>query len=104
MTVIERIAESHTSLFLRVKIDVEPNRVVHTSPVRFDDVEKMFMSRYPIARDATEIMAIAASPWIFVFLPVLSRRIAEMMVIGKTRNILFERFKTAAIHMPPNAT
>ena len=41
MTAIERIAESHTSLFLRVKIDVEPNRVVHTSPVRFDDVEKM---------------------------------------------------------------
>ena len=45
MTAIERPAQSHTSPIVRVRIEVEPKRVLHTSPVRFEEVEKMFISR-----------------------------------------------------------
>ena len=34
-------AQSHTSSLRSVSIDVDPNSVEHTSPERFDDVEKM---------------------------------------------------------------
>ena len=53
---------NHTSLIVKVNIDVEPNKVLHTSPETFAAVEKTFIKRYPIASDATEIIAIAASP------------------------------------------
>lgn len=57
-----------------------------------------------MAREATEIIATAASPWIFVFLPLLRRRIAAIIVIGSTRYILFVRFRTVAILIAPKAT
>ena len=38
-TMIERITQSHTSESRSVRIEVEPNSVEHTSPVRFEDVE-----------------------------------------------------------------
>ena len=104
ITKIERITHSQTSLFLKVKIEVEPKRVVQTSPVMFAEVEKMFIIKQPKANAETLIIAIAASPWIFVFFPVLSSKMALMIVIGKTKNILFERFKTAAIEIAPKAT
>ena len=43
ITKIERITHNHTSLFLKVKIDVEPKSVVQTSPVMFAEAEKMFI-------------------------------------------------------------
>ena len=51
-----------------------------------------------------DIIATAASPFIFVFCPVLSRRIAQTTVMHRTRGILFVSFKTAAIDIAPNAT
>ena len=62
ITAMESPAHSHTSPAVKVRIDVEPKSVLQTSPVRFDEVEKIFIRRYPIARDATEIIATAASP------------------------------------------
>ena len=95
---------SQTSVLLRLRIEVEPKSVLHTSPVMFGEAEKMFISRYPIARAPTDIIATAASPFIFVFCPVLSRRIAQTTVMHRTRGILFVSFKTAAIDIAPNAT
>ena len=45
MTAIESPAQSQTSPIVRVRIEVEPKRVLQTSPVRFDEVEKIFISR-----------------------------------------------------------
>ena len=45
ITATESPAQSQTSPIVRVRIEVEPKRVLHTSPVRFDDVEKMFIRR-----------------------------------------------------------
>lgn len=42
---MERIAHSHTSPTDKVRMEVEPNNVLHTSPDRLGPVEKMFMSR-----------------------------------------------------------
>ena len=42
----DRTTHIHTSKVLSVRIDVEPKRVEHTSPERFDEpVLKMFISR-----------------------------------------------------------
>ena len=49
-------------------------------------------------------MATAASPWIFVFLPVRSSNIALMIVTGRTMYILFVMLSTLAIQIAPNAT
>ena len=104
ITQIERIVQSHTSVFVSVRIDVEPKRVEQTSPERFEETENTFIKRYPIARAPTEIIATAASPWIFLFLPERSKRIALRIVIGRTKSILFVRFNTEAIQIPPKAT
>ncbi len=45
MTAIESAVQSHTSPIVRVRIEVEPKRVLQTSPVMFDEVEKMFIKR-----------------------------------------------------------
>ena len=37
--------QSQTSDFVRVRIEVEPNKVLHTSPDRFAEVENRFISR-----------------------------------------------------------
>lgn len=55
---------NHTSIGVRVRIEVDPKRVAHTSPDRFDEVENTFINRYPMARELTEISATAASPLI----------------------------------------
>ena len=44
-TMSDRTPHSQTSRRVSVRIDVEPNRVEHTSPERFEDVEKRFMRR-----------------------------------------------------------
>ena len=62
ITQIERIVHNHTSAFVSVRIEVEPKRVEQTSPLKFDETEKRFINRYPIASAPTEIIAIAASP------------------------------------------
>ena len=64
----------------------------------------MFIKRYPNANAPTEIMAIAASPLIFVFCPVLRSRIAQITVTGRINTILFVKFRTDATAIAPNAT
>ena len=95
---------SHTSAGDSVRMEVEPNSVLHTSPERLDEVEKMFIRRYPIASAPTEIMAMAASPLIFVFCPVCRSSTALRMVMTITRGILLVICSTAAIAIAPNAT
>ena len=96
--------EAFTCAEVRVNMDVEPNRVLHTSPDTFGPVENIFISMYPIASALTDIMATAASPLIFVFCPVLNNRIAHTIVTGRINNILFVKFNTAATAIAPNAT
>ena len=55
---IERTIHIITSVLLRVSIEVDPKRVLHTSPEMFAEVEKTFIIRYPKANAPTEIMAI----------------------------------------------
>ena len=71
-----------TSVFLRVRIDAEPNRVLHTSPATFAEDENTLSRRYPVAREQTDIIATAASPFIFVFCPVLRRSTAHITTSG----------------------
>ena len=56
-----------TSVSDRVRMEVEPNNVLHTSPEILAEVENKFMKRYPSARAPTEIIARVASPLILVF-------------------------------------
>ena len=99
------MTQSQTSVLVRVRMEVEPNNVLQTSPERLEeDVEKIFIRRYPIAREATDIIAIAASPLIFVFCPVLRSKIAQIIVINKTRGISFVMLSIAAIAIAPKAT
>ena len=101
---MERITLSQTSLTVRVRMEVEPNSVLHTSPEIFEEAEKTLTRRYPKARAATEIMAMAASPLIFAFFPLLRRRIALITVTGRISSISFVRFMTVATDMAPKAT
>ena len=101
---MESPMQSHTSVFVKVKIDVDPNRVEQTSPDILVEVEKIFISKYPMAREPTEIIAIAASPFIFAFWPVLRSSTALTIVIGITIAISSLNPITAAIHIAPNAT
>ena len=45
ITAVESPAQSQTSPFVKVKIEVEPKRVLHTSPETFEEVEKTFIKR-----------------------------------------------------------
>ena len=85
-------------------MEVEPNSVLHTSPERLDEVEKRFIRRYPMASAPTEIMAMAASPLIFVFCPVRRSSTAQTTVTPSVRGISSVSFRTAAMDMAPNAT
>ena len=85
-------------------MEVEPNSVLHTSPERLDEVEKRFISRYPMASAPTEIMAMAASPLIFVFCPVRRSRTAQTTVTPSVRGISSVSPSTAAIAIAPKAT
>jgi len=83
---------------------VEPKSVLHTSPDTFADGEKIFIIKYPKASAPTDIIATAASPLIFVFLPVFKSSTALITVTGSTTSILFEILSTEAIAIPPKAT
>ena len=39
------IPHNHTSPLVRVRMEVEPNKVLHTSPDRLVEVENRFISR-----------------------------------------------------------
>ncbi len=101
---MDKIPLSHTSFFLSVSIDVEPKRVEHTSPERLDEVENKFIKRYPNAREPTDIIAMAASPFIFVFCPVFKSSTAHIIVTGSTSTVAFASFNTPATATAPNAT
>ena len=103
-TANERIMLNETSLSVRVNIDVEPKRVEQTSPDKFEEVEKIFISKYPTAKEPTDNMATAASPLIVAFFPVFNNKTAHMTVTKRTTGILFVMFNTAAIAIAPNAT
>ena len=45
MTSTDIPTHSHTSAGDSVRMEVEPNSVLHTSPERLDEVEKMFIRR-----------------------------------------------------------
>ena len=78
----KKMYDDTKALFDKLEIDVDPKRVVHTSPERLEDAPKTFIIMYPTARDATESIAITASPLIFEFLPVRRIRIAQRIVAG----------------------
>ena len=104
MTSTESMQHKITCVLVNVKMEVDPNNVLQTSPDRFGPVENRFISKYPIASAPTEIMAMAASPLIFVFCPVRSSKMAHKMVTGKINNILFVKFKIDATAIAPKAT
>ena len=85
-------------------MEVEPKRVLQTSPDRLDEVPKRFIIRYPRAREPTEIMAMALSPLILAFCPVRSSKTAQTTVMAITRGISFLIWSTAAMDMAPKAT
>jgi hypothetical protein len=103
-TMIESIPQTKTSLFVKVKIDAEPNNVEHTSPDTFPETGKRFISMYPKAKAPTEIIAIAASPFTFELLPFFKIRIAVSTVIGRISIILFVKLSTVAMARAPKAT
>ena len=70
----------------------------------FADFENTFSIRYPNANAPTEIMAIAASPFIFVFCPVFNNKIADIIVTGKIKIILFVRLNIVDTAIAPKAT
>ena len=95
--------EKIVSALVSVKINVEPNKVLHTSPERLAGGEKMFIKKYPIARAPVEIMATLASPFIFEFSFVHKIKTANKTVTGRTKIVSQESFKTEAIAIAPNA-
>ena len=48
-------------------MDVDPKRVLHTSPDTLAEAENMLRRKYPAAIDPTDSMARAASPLTLVF-------------------------------------
>ncbi len=97
------ITEKIISLLVRVKIKVEPNSVLHTSPERFAGGEKIFIKKYPMARAPVEIIATLASPLIFEFSLAHRIKIANKTVTGRTKIVSLEIFKTDAIAIAPKA-
>ena len=91
------------SALVRVRISVEPNKVLQTSPERFAGGENMFMRKYPTAKAPTEIIATLASPLIFEFSLAHKIKMAHRTVTGKTKTVLFVIFNTDAIAMAPKA-
>lgn len=101
---MDNATDNRTSPTVKVKIEVEPNKVVQTSPTKLGLEEKMFIKRYPMARELTESMAMAASPFNLKRLPKHSNKIAQRMVTGKTKIISFPKFKIPATAIAANAT
>ena len=103
MTNIDNTMHIITSSSLSVKIDAAPNKVVHTSPDKFDDVEYTLIRKYPIASAPTETTATAASPLIFEFSPIFKSNTAHMMVTGKTNTVLLVTPNIEDTAIAPNA-
>lgn len=82
ITVMDKTMQVITSASVNVNMEVEPNSVVHTSPDKLPDTGKRFMSKYPTAREPTDIIAIAASPFTLAFCPRRNRRTAHNAVTG----------------------
>ena len=93
-----------TSSLLSVRIAVEPKRVLQTSPLRFVEVEKRCIKRYPSANAPTEIIATAASPFTLVLRPVRRSRTAAITVTGITTTISLVTPSTVATAIAPKAT
>ena len=103
ITKIEKEIETIMSVFDNVRINVEPKRVVHTSPERFAGGEKIFIIKYPNANAPTEIIATLASPFIFELSFVHRIKIAHKTVTGRTKRVLFVSFRTEATAIAPKA-
>ena len=58
-----------TSVLVSVSIDVDPKRLVHTSPDTLAEDENILTSIYPIASEPTDKIAIRASPLILALSP-----------------------------------
>lgn len=81
ITTIDNITHIYTSESVRVKIDVEPNNVVQTSPAKFAPVANRFNNKYPNASEPTDNKATAESPE--TFLPFrANNQIAKNTVIN----------------------
>ena len=91
------------SNFVSVKINVEPNNVLHTSPERFTEGEKIFKRKYPTARAPTEIIATLASPFILELSFAHKIKMAHTIVTGRTNTVLLEIFKIDATAIAPKA-
>lgn len=105
ITIIDAMTHNHTSAMDNVRMDVEPNSVLHTSPLILEDGGKIFINRYPIASDPVDIIPISASPWMRLFCPVRRMRIAATIVIGNTKYIFCcTKPVIIAIDIAPNAT
>ena len=94
----------NTSVFDRVNIDSEPNKVVHTSTATFGPVLKTFISIYPSASANTLIMARDASDLNLVLLSYFNNIIEDIIVIGKIKYISLVSPTTAAIDIEEKAT
>ena len=103
MTETESTTERITSPFVSVRIDVEPNSVVQTSPERFVGGAKRFRKRYPNAREPTLIIPTAASAFTIEEGRLQRRRTAKTMVTARTKYMLFEKLSTVATASAPNA-
>ena len=101
---MENTIQIRTSSLLSVSIEVEPNRVVQTSPDTLPLVLNMFISMYPIARAPTLSIAITASPFMELFCPVFRRKIAVIIVTGRMIIILSVSPMTLATAIAPKAT
>ena len=94
----------HTSTVDKVKMAVEPNKVLHTSPEILADFEKTLMSKYPTASEPTESIANDVSPEIFAFWPAFNNKMAAKIVTGKTIIASLVSPITLATAIAPNAT
>ena len=103
-TAIDITIQRTTSELVRVKMDVEPKRVEQTSPEILAEVEKRFITKYPIAKAPTDSIAIAESPFNLVFCPVRRSNTAASIVTGIIKIVSFDNLKIVAIAIAPNAT
>lgn len=103
ITNADMTTERIMSVLVSVKIKVEPKRVLQTSPERFADGEKMFIKKYPIASEPTEIIATLASPFILELSFAHKINIAQIIVMGSTNKVVFVIFKIEATAIAPKA-
>ena len=96
--------DSHTSWVVSVNIEVEPNNVLQTSPATLADDANTFTSKYPMARELTDNMAMNESPRMRDWLLAQRRQTAHTTVNGNTNNMGMTSFRIVATESAPNAT